>query len=77
VKVRGYGVVTPQMEEMTLDEPEIIKQGNRFGVKLKASAPSIHMISNKRIFKFIRNNQNRGQKPYEINIEVNIGLESA
>ena len=44
VKVKGYGVVTPQMEEMTLDEPEIIKQVNRFGVKLKASAPSIHMI---------------------------------
>ncbi|HOJ81054.1 MAG TPA: stage IV sporulation protein A, partial [Clostridiales bacterium] len=44
VKMKGYGVVTPQMEEMTLDEPEIIKQGNRFGVKLKASAPSIHMI---------------------------------
>ena len=44
VKVKGYGVVTPQMEEMTLDEPEIIKQGNRFGVKLRASAPSIHMI---------------------------------
>ena len=44
VKVKGYGVVTPQMDEMTLDEPEIIKQGNRFGVKLRASAPSIHMI---------------------------------
>jgi len=44
VRVKGYGVVTPQMEEMTLDEPEIIKQGNRFGVKLRASAPSIHMI---------------------------------
>ncbi len=44
VKLKGYGVVTPQMEEMTLDEPEIIKQGNRFGVKLRASAPSIHMI---------------------------------
>lgn len=44
VKVKGYGMVTPQMEEMTLDEPEIIKQGNRFGVKLRASAPSIHMI---------------------------------
>lgn len=44
VKIKGYGVVTPQMEEMTLDEPEIIKQGNRFGVKLRASAPSIHMI---------------------------------
>ncbi|HEX2946410.1 MAG TPA: stage IV sporulation protein A [Clostridia bacterium] len=44
VKVKGYGVVTPQMGEMSLDEPEIIKQGNRFGVKLRASAPSIHMI---------------------------------
>ena len=44
VKVKGYGVVTPSMDEMTLDEPEIIKQGNRFGVKLRASAPSIHMI---------------------------------
>lgn len=44
VRTKGYGVVTPQMEEMTLDEPEIIKQGNRFGVKLRASAPSIHMI---------------------------------
>lgn len=44
VQVKGYGIVTPQMEEMTLDEPEIIRQGNRFGVKLRASAPSIHMI---------------------------------
>lgn len=44
VKVKGYGVVTPNMEEMTLNEPEIIKQGNRFGVKLRASAPSIHLI---------------------------------
>lgn len=44
VKVKGYGIVTPQMDEMTLDEPEIIRQGNRFGVKLRASAPSVHMI---------------------------------
>ena len=44
VKVKGYGMVSPQMEELTLEEPEIIKQGNRFGVKLRASAPSIHMI---------------------------------
>lgn len=44
VRVKGYGVVTPQMEEMTLNEPEIIRQGNRFGVKLRASAPSVHMI---------------------------------
>lgn len=44
VKVKGYGIVMPQMEELTLEEPEIVKQGGRFGVKLKASAPSIHMI---------------------------------
>lgn len=44
VKLKGYGIVTPQKEELTLDEPEIIKQGGRFGVKLRASAPSIHMI---------------------------------
>ncbi|MCX8130047.1 MAG: stage IV sporulation protein A [Clostridia bacterium] len=44
VKVKGYGMVTPQMNELSLEEPEIIKQGSRFGVKLRASAPSIHMI---------------------------------
>jgi len=40
----GYGVVPPRMDELTLEEPEIFKQGNRFGVKLRASAPSLHMI---------------------------------
>ena len=44
VKVKGYGMVSPQLEELSLEEPEIIKQGNKFGVKLRASAPSIHMI---------------------------------
>ena len=44
VKIKGYGIVTPQMSELTLEEPEIVKQGNKYGVKLKASAPSIHMI---------------------------------
>lgn len=44
VRIKGYGIVTPQMEELTLEEPEIVKQGNKYGVKLKASAPSIHMI---------------------------------
>jgi len=44
VKIKGYGIVTPQMEELSLEEPEIVKQGNRFGVKLRASAPSVHMI---------------------------------
>lgn len=44
VKQKGYGIVTPSMEELTLEEPEIVKQGSRFGVRLKASAPSIHII---------------------------------
>ncbi len=44
VKETGYGVVTPQLDEMLLEEPELIRQGNRFGVKLKAKAPSLHII---------------------------------
>lgn len=40
----GYGIVAPSIDELELEEPEIVKQGGRFGVKLKASAPSIHMI---------------------------------
>jgi len=44
VRLTGYGIVSPQLDEMVLEEPEIIRNGNRFGVKLKASAPSLHMI---------------------------------
>ena len=44
VKATGYGIVTPSIDELILDEPEIIKQGSRFGVKLRARAPSIHLI---------------------------------
>jgi len=40
----GYGVVTPRMDEMYLEEPELFKQGGSFGVRLKASAPSYHII---------------------------------
>ena len=44
VKATGYGIVTPSIDELILEEPEMVKQGTRFGVKLKAKAPSIHMI---------------------------------
>lgn len=44
VKTTGYGLVPPEMNELTLEEPQIVKQGNRFGVKLRAGAPSLHMI---------------------------------
>ena len=44
VKQTGYGIAAPALTDMSLDEPEIIRQGSRFGVRLKAVAPSIHMI---------------------------------
>ncbi|WP_062356317.1 stage IV sporulation protein A [Bacillus kwashiorkori] len=44
VKQTGYGIAAPSIHDMSLDEPEIIRQGSRFGVRLKAVAPSIHMI---------------------------------
>ena len=44
VERKGYGIVTPSMDELVLEEPEMVKQGSRFGVKLKATAPSIHLI---------------------------------
>ncbi len=57
VKQKGYGIVMPGMEELILDEPEIVKQGSRFGVKLKARAPSIHMEHSKQIKKIFVYNQ--------------------
>lgn len=44
VKKTGYGVVAPSLDEMTLEEPQIVKQGSHYGVKLKASAPSLHIM---------------------------------
>lgn len=44
VEAKGYGIVTPCIDDLELEEPEMIKQGSRFGVKLKAKAPSIHLI---------------------------------
>lgn len=44
VEATGYGIVMPTMKELKLEEPEIMKQGGRYGVRLKASAPSIHMM---------------------------------
>ncbi|MBR4406825.1 MAG: stage IV sporulation protein A [Clostridia bacterium] len=44
VEQTGYGVVTPTAEEMVLDDPQIVKQGGRYGVKIRASAPSLHIM---------------------------------
>ncbi|MBQ8338297.1 MAG: stage IV sporulation protein A, partial [Oscillospiraceae bacterium] len=44
VNATGYGIVMPQIDELTLAEPEIVRQGGKYGVRLSASAPSIHLM---------------------------------
>ena len=44
VEATGYGIVMPELEELSLEEPQIIRQGGKYGVKLKASAPSLHLM---------------------------------
>ncbi len=44
VNERGYGIVSPGIDDLILEEPEIVKQGQKYGVKLRAKAPSIHMM---------------------------------
>ena len=44
VKETGYGVINPTLEDMKLEEPELLRRGPQFGIKLKASAPSLHII---------------------------------
>ena len=44
VEATGYGIIMPDIEELSLEEPQIVKQGGRYGVRLKASAPSIHLM---------------------------------
>ena len=44
VAATGYGIVMPSLDELTLEEPEIVRQGGKYGVRLRASAPSIHMM---------------------------------
>ena len=84
VKQRGYGVVTPTKEEIVLEEPQIVKHGSKYGVKIKASAPSIHMIranisteiapivgteqQAEDLIKYIRESPERGESIWETNI---------
>lgn len=44
VQVKGYGVVSPGLSDIKMEEPVLIRHGNKFGVKMKAVSPSIHMI---------------------------------
>ncbi len=51
VEATGYGIVMPSLEELSLEDPEIVRQGGRYGVRLKASAPSIHIACIKQMYK--------------------------
>ena len=51
VEETGYGIVVPSIDSLVLEEPEIVRQGGRYGVRLKASAPSIHIKRNKKKFR--------------------------
>lgn len=79
VKRKGYGIVTPEMEDLSLEEPEIIKQGSKFGVKLRAHAPSLHIPDSKRKLEFKRKlsqftgpNEQRAEywMYYEIDVDI-------
>lgn len=54
VRMKGYGVVSPQLSDIELDEPEVIKHGSQYGVKIRASSPSIHIERYKRKFEFCK-----------------------
>ena len=84
VKGTGYGVVVPELSEITIEEPEVIRQGNKFGVKIRSKSPSIHMIragieteiapivgteqQAEDLIKYIRESPERGESIWESNI---------
>ena len=84
VRSTGYGVVSPSMRDIAIEEPVLIKHGNKFGVKVKASSPSIHMIranieteiapiigseeQAKDLIAYIRENQDTSEGLWETNI---------
>ena len=80
----GYGVVVPELSEIQMEEPAVIRQGNKFGVKLKSRSPSIHMIKAnieteiapivgteqqaKDLITYIQGSSARGESVWETNI---------
>ena len=84
VNAKGYGIVTPSIDDLVLAEPEMVKQGSRFGVKLKAESPSVHMIranieteiapiigseeQAKDLVSYIKENQNTSEGLWKTNI---------
>lgn len=84
VKGSGYGVVVPELSEITIEEPEVIRQGNKYGVKIRSKSPSIHMIragieteiapivgteqQAEDLIRYIKESPERGESIWETNI---------
>ena len=84
VRSTGYGVVVPELKEIEMDEPSVIRQGNKFGVKIRSKSPSIHMIKAnivteiapivgteqqaKDLIEYIGESSQRGESIWETNI---------
>lgn len=62
VQMKGYGVIHPQLTDISLEEPELIRHGNKYGVKLKATSPSVHIERYKKKFEFCERGRYHKQK---------------
>lgn len=62
VQMKGYGVIHPQLNDISLEEPELIRHGNKYGVKLKATSPSVHIERYKKKFGFCERGRYHKQK---------------
>ena len=77
VEATGYGIVMPSIDELHLEPPEVIRQGGRCGVRLEASAPSIHIIWNKKKFRTEKSTERKSIQSGVDGIHLNISTTKA
>ena len=77
VEATGYGIVMPSIDELHLEQPEIVQQGGRYGVRLEASAPSIHIIWNKKKFRTEKSTERKSIQSGVDGIHLNISTTKA
>ena len=77
VEATGYGIVMPSVDQMHLEQPQIVRQGGRYGVRLEASAPSIHIIWNKQKFRTEKSTERKSIQSGVDGIHLNISTTKA
>ena len=77
VEATGYGIVMPTIDELHLEQPEIVRQGGRYGVRLEASAPSIHIIWNKKKLRTEKSTERKSIQSGVDGIRLNISTTKA